>query len=221
MPVNLSPSSSKLPRQILDHIFAFSPNRETLGGTAYLIIAESGNILIDCPIWDQTTQDFILSQGGVRWLFITHRNGIGKKVKQMQQFLDCEVLIQEQEAYLLPEFSVTSFQEEFNLNEQGFCLWTAGFSPGSSCFYYNLHGGILFTGRHLLPNQKGEILPLKTPKTFHWPRQLNSLKKLIDRFNPDTLNYICPGANTGFLRGVGFINDAYNKLSSLELDLLK
>ncbi len=220
MPVNLSQHSSKLPRQIFDNIFAFSPNRETLGGTSYFISEKSGNILIDCPIWDPTTQDFLVSQGGVHWLFITHRNGIGKKVKEMQQFFNCKVVIQEQEAYLLPEITVTSFQEELPLDSHGFALWTPGFSPGSSCFYYNLFGGILFTGRHLLLNQNGEIRPLQTAKTFHWPRQLNSLKKLIARFNSESLTYICPGANTGFLRGVGYVNDAYNKLSHLQLDSL-
>jgi hypothetical protein len=212
MEVKLSEHSSKLPRQIFDNIFAFSPSRETLGGTAYLIVETEGNILLDCPIWDQTTQDFLVNQGGVNSLFITHRNGIGKKVREMQTFLNCEVIIQEQEAYLLPEIAVTSFQEEFKFNTLDYGLWTSGFSPGSSCFYYHNHGGVLFTGRHLLPNQKGEILPLQTAKTFHWPRQLKNVQKLISRFNSNSLNYICPGANTGFLRGIGFVDHAYDKI---------
>jgi glyoxylase-like metal-dependent hydrolase (beta-lactamase superfamily II) len=212
MPVNLSEHSHKLPRQIFDNIFAFSPNRETLGGTSYLVKEKMGNILIDCPIWEQANQDFLLSHGGVSHLFITHRNGIGKKVREMQQLLNCQVVIQEQEAYLLPETRLTSFENECKFDSVGYALWTSGFSPGSSCFYYDNHGGVLFTGRHLLPNQKGEILPLQTPKTFHWPRQLKNVQRLISHFNSETLSYICPGANTGFLRGLGFVDHAYGKL---------
>ena len=46
-------------------------------------------------------------------------------------------------------------------------------------------------------------------------------KSLRDRFTPDTLNYICPGANTGALRGKGTIERAYQRLTQLELDKLQ
>ncbi|MGL5193174.1 MAG: MBL fold metallo-hydrolase, partial [Chroococcales cyanobacterium] len=44
----------KQPRAVLDNIFAFSPNRETLGATAYLIVENNANILVDCPPWDES-----------------------------------------------------------------------------------------------------------------------------------------------------------------------
>ena len=70
----------------------------------------------------------------------------------------------------------------------------------------------MFTGRHLLPDQQGNPVPLKLEKTFHWGRQLQNVAQLCDRFSPDTLHYICPGANTGFLRGKGLIDQAYERL---------
>lgn len=214
-----SHASSKPPRAVLNNIFAFSPNRDTLGGTAYLIVENEGNILLDIPAWDETNQNFLRSSGGVRWLVITHRGGIGK-TREIQETLGCEVLIQEQEAYLLPGLRVTTFQHEFPLDPHKQVIWTPGHSPGSSCLYYSGEGGVLFSGRHLLPNQLGEPVPLRTTKTFHWPRQIKSLQSLLDRFGPETLQYICPGANTGFLRGKGVINQAYQRLASLELAAL-
>ncbi|EDX71729.1 hypothetical protein MC7420_2395 [Coleofasciculus chthonoplastes PCC 7420] len=53
-------------------------------------------------------------------------------------------------------------------------------------------------------------------KTFHWQRQLRSLQFLLDRFTPDTLSYLCPGANTGALRGKGAIDQAYKHLSQID-----
>ncbi|MEJ1930374.1 MBL fold metallo-hydrolase [Nostoc sp. NIES-2111] len=210
---------TKSPRDVLDSIFAFSPNRDTLGATSYFIVGNEGNILIDCPALDQTNLEFLRSHGGVKWLLLTHRGAIGK-TPELQQNLSCEILIQEQEAYLLPGLTVTTFTQELTITPTAKVIWTPGHSPGSSCLYYNNLGGVLFSGRHLLPNQQGEPVPLRTAKTFHWPRQINSLKAIIQTFTPDTLKYICPGANTGFLRGQRFIDQAYQRLATLDLPAL-
>ncbi|MBW4480894.1 MAG: MBL fold metallo-hydrolase [Tolypothrix brevis GSE-NOS-MK-07-07A] len=202
-----------------NNIFAFPPNRDTLGGTSYLIVGNESNILIDCPALDQTNQDFLRSHGGVQYLFITHRGAIAKTA-EFQQIFNCEILIQEQEAYLLPGLTVTTFLDEYTLNNTTQVIWTPGHSPGSSCLYYSEFGGVLFSGRHLVPNQLGDPVPLRTAKTFHWNRQLKSLKFLLKNFTPETLQYVCPGANTGFLRGKRFIDKAYQRLASLDLQAL-
>ncbi len=212
---------SKPPRCILPGILAFAPNRETLGATAYLIVNKSGNILVDCPAWNQINQDFLLKNGGIRWLFITHRGGIGKQVSQMQELLQCEVIIQEHEAYLLPEIKLSSFAEELMIAPEIELIWTPGHSPGSACLYWNNLGGVLFSGRHLLPNAADTVMPLQTAKTFHWWRQLRNVTKICDRFSETTLKYIIPGANTGLLRGKGYIEDAYQKLAKLDIQALK
>ncbi|HEY9780445.1 MAG TPA: MBL fold metallo-hydrolase [Leptolyngbyaceae cyanobacterium] len=211
--------SPKLPQAIWNNIFAFPPNRDTLGGTAYFIVENEANILIDSPAWDEVNQNYLSSVGGVRWLFLTHRGAIGK-AREIQQAFGCEILIQEQEAYLLPGLKVTRFKQDFNIGNAQ-VIWTPGHSPGSSCLYYPREGGVLFSGRHILPNQTGELVPLRTAKTFHWFRQLASIQLLRDRFTPETLNYICPGANTGFLRGKRAIKDAYEQLARLDLTTLR
>lgn len=192
----------KPPRAVLKTVFAFSPNRNTLGGTAYLIVGNEGNMLVDCPILDNLNLDFLTSSGGVRQLFITHRGAINDTAN-IQQIFGCEVFIQEQEAYLLPKVRKTTFSHEISLSSKLLGIWTPGHSPGSSCLYYSEYGGVLFSGRHLLPNPQGELEPLKAAKTFHWQRQLESFESLKQRFKIQPLQYICPGANTGFLRGKG------------------
>ncbi len=228
-PPSLQPSlsgrttSSKQPRLVLSgddgsyphSIFAFSPNRDTLGGTAYLIVETEGNILIDCPAWDETNRNFLHTQG-VRSLVMTHRGGIGK-VRDIQQALGCEVVIQEQEAYLLPGLKITTFQKELSLSAANCVIWTSGHSPGASCLYHNAWGGVLFSGRHLVPDRYGNPAPLRTAKTFHWGRQIRNVQALLDQFTPDTLRFLCPGANTGFLRGNLTIDNTYLKLTQLNL----
>ena len=198
------PGYSKEPRLILPGIFAFAPSRDTLGGTAYLLEAPASaetdsSILIDAPAWDGTTQAFLANRT-VGWLFISHRGNLGKAAV-IQQQLGCKLVIQEQEAYLLPNSSVIRFHRHFMFNQWTQALWTPGHSPGSSCLYYSCQGGVLFTGRHLLPVSQQAIAPLRIAKTFHWPRQLQQVQRLQREFTPETLQYICPGANTGLMRG--------------------
>jgi glyoxylase-like metal-dependent hydrolase (beta-lactamase superfamily II) len=207
-----SDSAPKAPWLILDHLYSFSPNRDTLGGTPYLIVKNQGNILIDSPAWNGENQQFLHHQGGVDWLIITHRGSLGKATA-IQKATHCRILIQEQEAYLLPEAKVTTFEKELNLSRDLQVIWTPGHSPGSACVYWSSHGGVLFTGRHLLPNTQGQPVPLRTAKTFHWLRQLKSVERLIQQFNQETLHYICPGANIGFLRGQRIVDRAYEKLT--------
>jgi glyoxylase-like metal-dependent hydrolase (beta-lactamase superfamily II) len=202
---SLVAAGGKLPTEVLPGIFAFAPNRDTLGGTAYAILTPSGNIAIDSPAWNDVNRQFILDRGGINWLLLTHRGGIGKTTTIATE-LGCEVIVQEQEAYLLPELKATTFQHKFNLNDSIQAIWTPGHSPGSSCIYFAGNGGVLFTGRHLLPNQSGAAVPLRTSKTFHWPRQLRSAEAIWQRFPAQQpLAHICPGANAGLLRGKGSI----------------
>ncbi|MFO7032502.1 MBL fold metallo-hydrolase [Limnospira fusiformis CCALA 023] len=205
-------STTKPPKPIFETIYGFSPNRDTLGGTAYLIVENSGNILIDAPPWTETEQQFIQEQGSLQWLVITHRGAMGK-AREIQKATGCRILCQEQETYLLPEAEVISFEREFSLTPEMTVIWTPGHSPGSSCVYTSQYGGILFSGRHLLPDAKGKPVPLRTAKTFHWSRQLRSVGVLLDRFTPETLQWICPGASIGLLRGKLAIAQGYHQIA--------
>lgn len=208
------------PPAALEKIHAFSPNRETLGGTSYLIVENSGNILVDCPPWNEETQQVLAQSGPVRWWVLTHRAGFGKleTVRQLQASLGCELLVQEQEAYLLPRVELTPFGDRHALSPFARLLWTPGHSPGSSCLWCNLHGGTLFSGRHLLPVPGGDLLPQKTAKTFHWLRQLASVAALRQEFSAATLAIVCPGASVGFLRGRTWVDRAYARLEALDLE---
>lgn len=218
--------SSKQPRSILEGIYSFAPNRATLGGTSYLIVKNDNlggpaNLLIDAPANDPAILQFIAEHGGVRDWVITHR-GAGGEAKALQAALNCRVVIQEQEAYLFPNMpALVTYRDTYSLGDNCEAFWMPGYSPGTACVYLNRHGGVLFTGRHLLPDPNGQVKPLRFSKTFHWPRQLRNVEKLQARFSQDTLAYLCPAANTGFLRGQYVVKDAYAQLVAIDVEELK
>ncbi|MEO1447305.1 MAG: MBL fold metallo-hydrolase, partial [Cyanobacteria bacterium J06635_11] len=117
-----------------------------------------------------------------------------------------------------PAVPVTTFHRDRTLSNTSRVFWNAGHSPGSACLYHDAYGGVLFTGRHLLPIKGGAPSPLRLLKTFHWPRQLRAAQQLLTQFTPQTLSTICPGANTGFLRGEKKITNAYQQLQSVDWD---
>ena len=53
----------------------------------------------------------------------------------------------------------------------------------------------------LVPVAPGALAPLRTPATFHWPRQLASLRRLLDWLPPASPSWIATGASLGALRG--------------------
>jgi glyoxylase-like metal-dependent hydrolase (beta-lactamase superfamily II) len=223
-PVQQYASPPKLPRSIIDgsdpssNVYAFPPNRETLGGTAYFLAQH--NILIDAPAWNEENLQFLDDRGGVKLWVMTHRGGFGKQVAKMAQQLGTVVVVQEQEAYLLPEVPCQTFHQVQTLSLGCEVIWTPGHSPGSACVYYANHGGMLFTGRHLLSDRAGDPAPLRIAKTFHWPRQMRSVQSLRDRFSAETLSWICPGASIGMLRGKGAIAQAFAGLAAIDLAAL-
>jgi glyoxylase-like metal-dependent hydrolase (beta-lactamase superfamily II) len=215
MMLEFMPHPEKLPpmiRPILPGLFAFRPNRATLGGTAYFIQAEGEqpSLLIDSPAYSQENLDFLEAQGGVDLIFITHRGAIGE-TKKFQQHFGCTVVLQEQEAYLVDVPRLKTFEKTWSSGSFE-ALWTPGHSPGSSCLLWKAQGGIVFSGRHLLPDARGYPVPLKTQKTFHWPRQIKQVQALLEEW-PD-FQYLCPGAGTGFLRGKGIVEEAHRKVSA-------
>ncbi len=200
-------SSSLLsPKTILDGIFAFPPQRHTLGGTSYFILGEAlglaGNLLIDCPAPEW--QPWCHAQGGIQHLLLTHRDN-ADQLPQWQNQFQCPIVTQQQEAYLYPGVWVHPFAQTLTVMPDVTLIWTPGYSPGSSCIYLERAGGVLFTGRHLLPNPQGELGLLPTRKTFHWPRQQRSCERLKTWLEERPVGYFCPGANTGFLRGRGWV----------------
>ncbi len=213
------PEGGKAPQPVLPQVWAFAPNRDTLGGTAYFLQHPQGNILIDSPPWRSTTADFLQAQGGVSHLLISHRGGMAQ-VSAWQEALGCQVWVQEQEAYLVPGVTVHTFQDDANPIAEVRGLWVPGHSPGSTCWYWPHQGGILFTGRHLLADRHGNPQPLYTRKTFHWPWQLEQVRRICEEFDETTLQHLCPGANIGLLQGRGTIHPAYDRLKNLDWQTL-
>ena len=181
-------------------LWAFPPSRDSDGGTAWLLhTSGGGSVLVDVPLLSDEHLSW-LQQQPPGWIVLTHRQGHGR-CRRLQEQLGWPVLVQEQEAYLLPNVSALDTFAVDHVTASGLrLLWTPGPTPGS-CVVHAPAADLLFCGRLLTPLAPGRLGPLRHGRTFHWPRQLGSLQRLRGWIPSDARPQLASGAGLGALRG--------------------
>ncbi len=153
-------------------------------------------ILIDCPEQiDRVLKNDLkkLSEGFKPRIILTNRNSHGD-VSSLSGEFGWPVLLQEQEAYLLPELdNLHTFEEEMRLSSGIKLFWTPGPSPGSCVVYAPNPWNVLFCGRLLRPVANDQISSICTRMTFHWSTQQKSIRKLRKRITTDPLPSLACG----------------------------
>lgn len=222
------------PQRVCAGLWLFAPNRETQGGSSWLCDVGSADLLIDVPAFTtanlEMLQERALRRSG--WIVLTGRHGHGR-CRRWQEALGWPVMVQEQEAYLLPGLaSLSTFADSCELLEGVRLLWTPGPSPGA-CVVHVQSTGVegrapgaasaghpfdgLFCGRLLVPLAPQRLGPLRRRSSFHWPRQLLSLEKLRRWLPPDSPDWIASGAALGGLQGEKLVRGGVEQLASLDL----
>lgn len=203
-------------------LWLFPPNRDTRGGSAWMLETEACDLLIDCPALTPATLAVLEERrrrrpAGEGWIVLTGRDGHGR-CRQLQQALGWPVVVQEQEAYLLPKLpELRSFGERLDLTPDLSLLWTPGPSPGACVLHWagGAAGSGLFCGRLLQPLAPRRLGPLRDGRCFHWPRLLRSVAGLPERLPPGCPDWIASGAALGALRGEKLVRDGALLLAEL------
>ena len=224
----LRPEPGRPPLQVEPGLWLFAPNRRTQGGSSWLLEGDAGlgrpDLLVDAPAVTEANRAFLQQrrrlvgdEGGL--IVLTHRGGHGQ-IGVVQAQCGWPVLLQEQEAYLLPGLPRCC---TFAAGEEPVAgvrlLWTPGPTPGS-CVLHVSSGAIdgLFCGRLLVPVGPGALAPLRSAGTFHWPRQLASLAALINGLPQGSPRWIATAAALGALRGQHLVMNGSQMLKALALE---
>ena len=215
---------------MLPNLWLFAPNRDSQGGSAWWLELAHLDLLIDVPALTAANLAFLRQRsqrrgGGARppWIVLTGRHGHGRCLA-LQRQLGWPVLVQEQEAYLLPGLeALRSFADHHALSAGVRLLWTPGPSPGACVLHVRASSGLdgLFCGRLLVPLAPGRLAPLRTRLTFHWPRQLRSLERLRHWLPPGSPSWIASAAALGALRGERLVEGGARLLAELDLEAFR
>ena len=191
------------PQQLRPDLWLFPPNRDSQGGSAWWLDCNPEPVLIDCPPLTQATLTTLetLAAGRQPRILLTSREGHGR-LRRVQERLGWPVLVQELEAYLLPNVTpLETFAETASTASGLQLLWTPGPTPGSCVVLAGEPANLLFCGRLLIPLAPGRLGPVRHGRTFHWPRQLSSLEKLRGWIPSDLFPQLASGSGLGALRG--------------------
>ncbi|CAK6692041.1 MBL fold metallo-hydrolase [Synechococcus sp. CBW1107] len=203
------------PTPVLPGLWVFAPNRDSLGGTSWLL-APPGQapLLIDVPAFTAANLA-ALSGAAAGMILLTSREGHGR-CRRWQEALGWPVLLQEQEAYLLPGVAgLCPFGDGLDLGGGVRVLWTPGTTPGACVVHAAGDPDVLFCGRLLVPTAPGKARPLRTARTFHWGRQGRSLEALVRWLPPGSPRWIASGAGLGALQGEKLIDGGRTLLDGL------
>ena len=195
------------PLQIRPDLWVFPPNRDCRGGSSWWLDVGPEPVLIDCPPLSEATFAALrdLSQGRCARILLTSREGHGR-LRRLQERMPWPVLVQEQEAYLLPNLqSLDTFAEAFTTLSGLQLLWTPGPTPGSCVLLAPPPANLLFCGRLLTPLGPGCLGPIRQARTFHWFRQLASVSRLRDWIPAETSPELASGAALGALKGESLV----------------
>ncbi len=195
--------SGRPPQPVRDDLWLFPPNRDCRGGSSWWLTSDPEPVLIDCPPFTEASLGALqtLAAGRHPRILLTSREGHGR-IQRLQERLGWPVLVQEQEAYLLPGVHpLETFQETHTTAAGLRLLWTPGPSPGSCVVHAPAPWDLLFCGRLLIPVAMGTLAPLRHRRTFHWPRQQHSLTRLRQWIPADQRPALASGAGLGALRG--------------------
>lgn len=179
-----------LPRLITDTIYYCGyTSEDSYGASSYLIQTAEGNILIDSPRFNTHLVKEIEKLGGVKWMYLSHKDDIADHQKFHDHFNCIRVIhVDELEESTLKCELILKGEEGIKLTPDAEIITTPGHTRGHLVLYYKKQ--FLFTGDHLFFDKDiHRIYASKNVNWYSWNEQLNSIKKLVDL----NVEWIFPG----------------------------
>ena len=175
--VDVRPAIAALPEPIADDVYACGfASPASFGAHSYFIRRAEGNVLVDSPRFTEPLARRLASFGGIRFMFLTHRDDVADHAKFHRRF-GCERIIHEAElsdGLRALERPLTG-DGPWTLAPDLRVIATPGHTRGHTVLLYR--ETFLFTGDHLWWD--GERLAASREYNWwSWDEQLASIEKL-------------------------------------------
>lgn len=162
--------------------------RESFGAAAWLILRPEGNVLVDSPRFNAPLARRIEALGGVRWMFLTHRDDIADHERFHAHF-GCERILHRADAGRVgPVEQLLDGEAPVRLAPDLEILPTPGHTRGSACLLFR--DEVLFTGDTLAYSARlGHLYAFRDACWYSWDVLRQSLTALQDR----RFSWVLPG----------------------------
>jgi glyoxylase-like metal-dependent hydrolase (beta-lactamase superfamily II)/ferredoxin len=175
-------AAAAYPERLEDEVFfcGFTSER-TFGGWSYLIArppARGGNVLVDSPRFTQPLVRRLRALGGVRTMFLTHRDDVGDHAAFAGEFGCARVMHAADGARRLGVEHVLTGGAEARLDDDLLAIPTPGHTAGHVVLLHR--DRFLFTGDHLAWSPEEGALRAFPDVCWHsWAEQTASVARLL------------------------------------------
>lgn len=201
-PTDIRAVQQQFPLPVDENVFYCGyHSKKSYGAASYLITrseAEGGNVLIDSPRFTPPLVKRLEEMGGVRYLYLTHRDDVADHQKFRDRF-GCQRILHTddvtsgtQSVEIQP-----SGTETFQLDDDLLIIPQPGHSRGHTVLLYK--GKYLFTGDHLAWSARlNQLYAFRNFCWDSWTRQIDSMKKLADDTAGYRFEWVLPGHGRRF-----------------------
>ncbi|MGF1577169.1 MAG: MBL fold metallo-hydrolase [Cyanophyceae cyanobacterium] len=164
-------------------------SKSSYGAASYLILRPEGNVLVDSPRFAPPLVKRLEELGGIRYLYLTHRDDVADHEKFRSHF-GCERILHEDDISKDTqgiERQLTG-RDPVQLAPDLLIIPVPGHTKGHTVLLYRQQ--ILFSGDHLAwSDQRGHLTAFGDACWYSWPEQVQSMMQLADY----SFEWVLPG----------------------------
>jgi glyoxylase-like metal-dependent hydrolase (beta-lactamase superfamily II)/ferredoxin len=190
--LNAGAAARAFPIHVTDDVFFCGYTSEnSFGAWAYVIRRPEdagGNVLVDSPRFAAPLVKRLEAMGGIRLMFLTHRDDIADHAKFAAHFGCPRVMHAEDGARRLGIEQVVSGSDPFDIDRDLVGIPTPGHTRGHQVLHYRHE--IFFTGDHLAWSpQRDTLIAFRDACWYSWTEQTRSMERLL----PYRFEWVLPG----------------------------
>jgi glyoxylase-like metal-dependent hydrolase (beta-lactamase superfamily II)/ferredoxin len=160
--------------------------RASYGANAYLLEHEDGNWMIDSPRWTPSLVRALEARGGLRYVFLTHRDDVADAARFAAHF-GASRIIHARDRLAQPDAEIVVDGDDAIAFGDVTIVPTPGHTRGHCVLH---HRTFLFSGDHLAWHRDADALSAHPDVCWYdWRTQLRSVEKLL----PYDVEWLLPG----------------------------
>ncbi|MEG3841686.1 MBL fold metallo-hydrolase [Microcoleus sp. herbarium14] len=180
-PKNIKEVQQSLPALVAENVYHCGYHSEkSYGAASYLIVRPEGNILVDSPRFVPPLVKNIEAMGGIRYLYLTHRDDVADHQKYREHF-GCDRILHTDEinADTRSIEIQLSGNEPHQIADDLLIISVPGHTKGHTVLLYN--NKFLFSGDHLAWSESLQhLIGFRTACWYSWPEQIKSMQNLAN-----------------------------------------
>jgi glyoxylase-like metal-dependent hydrolase (beta-lactamase superfamily II)/ferredoxin len=175
------PGIEGFPENVSENVFFCGfTSRDSFGAWSYFIERPEGNVLVDSPRAVRRLLTEFARRGGVRTLFLTHRDDVADHEAFSRRF-GCERILHDRDVAGETQGVERrlSGDDPVRLDADLIAIPTPGHTRGHSVLLYREK--YLFTGDHLAwSGHRGQLVAFRDACWYSWKEQIRSMERLLD-----------------------------------------